>query len=460
MKTRKARWLLSWLAAVFTLSVVLSACGGGGGGGDAGGGGNDGGGGGAETKDESTAVGGADIRGEITVITQRTDIVDSVFRAEYVPRFNEKYPNIKVKFEALTDYEGQIKIRMNTKDYGDVLLISNDILVQDYENFFEPLGTVEEMAEKYLYVKELSYQNTVYGIPIAVNANGIVYNKRVFEQAGVSEIPDTPEKFLEALHLVKQNTDAIPLYTNYAAGWTMGQWEPNRTSIAGDPDFVNYKLVRDEAPFSPGKPHYILYKLMYDVAKQGLIEPDPTTTDWESSKAMLARGEIATMVLGSWAITQIQDFADNPDDIGYMPFPYNTDGKVFASSGPDYAQAVNKHSKHKEAALAWLYWFADESGYAESNGGISPLKGKPMPETLKAFEELGVTLISDTPSPPEEEGWVDLIDAKSEVGLWLENFKHRIIEAAIGNRNETLDDIFRDLNERWGKAMKEVTGGA
>lgn len=457
MKGRKL-WLLA-LSLVFVFSLLAGCSGNNNTNGQTNNGGNN-----ASSSNGGNAGGDGeaapeDISGEITVLTQRTDIVDSVFREQYVPRFNEKYPNIKVNFEAITDYEGQVKIRMNTKDYGDVLLIPNYVLPSDLPDYFVPLGTVEELGEKYLFVDEQQYEGVSYGIPITVNAQGIVYNKKVFEAAGVTNIPSTPEEFLDAMRAIKANTDAIPLYTNYAAGWPLDQWEGNRGSVAGDPKFTNFTLVRDKAPFEPGDPHYVIYKLMYDIAKEGLIESDPTTTDWESSKPMIANGEIGAMVLGSWAITQMQEFAEDPNDIGYMPFPYtNADGNVYSVSGGDFKQAVNAHSDNIEAAKAWVFWFADESGYATSQGGISPLKGEPMPETLKAFDDLGVVLISEEPAPDEENGWLTLIDSQSEVGLFQTNFKQRIIEAAIGNRNETIEDIFADLNERWGKAVEEVTG--
>lgn len=407
------------------------------------------------TTDDKGERNGSDISGEITFIHHRTDMNDNVFRDEYIPRFNEKYPNVTVKLETMSDYEGQIRIRMNTEDYGDVLMIPGDIPAPDLGVFFEPLGSEEEMSKTYLFLNERAYDGTVYGIPINVNANGIVYNKKVFEAAGITAIPSTTDEFLEAMHKIKENTDAIPYYTNYAAGWALDQWEAHRLSVAGDPEYVNFTMVNEGDPFLPGKPHYIVYKLMYDLANQGLIEEDPLTTDWESSKPMMADGKIGAMVLGSWAISQIQAFADNPDDIGYMPFPHEVDGKVYASSGGDYKIAINVHSKNKEAARAWLDWFIHESGYAQSQGSISPIIGDPTPSTLDAFNELGVIYISDTPNP-EQEGYTDLIDQEGEIGLWNPDFKQRIIEAAIGNRSESYDDIMNDLNTRWNQARERI----
>ena len=54
--------------------------------------------------------------------------------------FNKKYPDIKVEIQTITDYAGQIKTRMNSEEYGDLLMIPGDIKPEDYGNFFEPLG--------------------------------------------------------------------------------------------------------------------------------------------------------------------------------------------------------------------------------------------------------------------------------------------------------------------------------
>ena len=47
------------------------------------------------------------------------------------------------------------------------------------------------------------------------------------------------------------------------------------------------------------------------------------------------------MVLGSWAIVQMQAAGDNADDIGYMPFPISVNGTQYASAGADYCFGIN-----------------------------------------------------------------------------------------------------------------------
>jgi raffinose/stachyose/melibiose transport system substrate-binding protein len=434
------RKLMLLISAVFLVLSMLAGC--------------------SKNNDESnTATTGnkdpKDIKGNITVITQRTDIVNSVFK-DYAKEFNKTYPNVKVTFQALSDYEGQIKVRMNSKDYGDVLLIPTSIPIADIPSFFEPLGDLKEMQNKYSGIEERAVSGKVYGIPIAINYSGIVYNKKVFADAGVTDVPKTPDQFIAALKQIKAKTKATPLYTNYADGWPLTQWEANLPTVAGDPDYVNIEQPNTDDNFVKGKPHYELYKMMFDAANQGLIEKDPTTTNWETSKGLMGKGEVATMVLGSWAIGQIKGVATNPDDIGYMPSPTNADTQFFPTAA-DYNLGISKNSENKAAARAWVDWFIEKSNYpVEQAFGISPVKSAPLPEDLKKFQEEGVKFLPLTPAKEGQEGLVDKIDKEAEVGLWQPDFKKRIIEAAIGNTKESYDDIMKDLNNKWVKARATV----
>jgi ABC-type glycerol-3-phosphate transport system substrate-binding protein len=427
---------LAAVSVTVVASAVLAACG--------------------SSSSGSTSASASGPSGTITVLTQRTDIVDSVFKNQYLPRFKQKYPNVDVKFQALTDYENEVRIRMNTKNYGDVLLIPNSVTPDQLPKFFEPLGTVDDLDKKYRFVKTpQTYQGKVYGLAITGNAQGILYNKKVFATAGITTLPKTPDEFIDDLKQVKAKTKAIPLYTNYAAGWPLTQWEGHRGEITGDPDASN-KLVDDDAPWGPGKEHNVIDTLLYRVVHEGLIEADPTTTDWESSKPKLGTGEIATMVLGSWAIIQMQEKAADKADIGYMPFPVNVNGTQYSAVGPDYMNAININSEHKAAARAWIDWFTDESNYAFDQGGIPTLKSAELPAQYDDFTKAGVKFFELNPGAPGKEGLDKRIDAKAEIGLWDPRYRQRIVDAARGQKKETLDQIFADLDSRWAKARAEV----
>jgi len=395
------------------------------------------------------------VAGTIKVLTQRTDLVQDGTMKKYAAEFNKTYPKVKVEFEALTNYEAEVKIRMNTTNYGDVLLIPAVIKKNDYPKFFASLGTQAERGKKYRFTDFTTVGGKVYGqSPIGVTP-GFVYNKKVWQQAGVTKWPTTPAEFLADLKAIKSRTDAVPYYTNFAAQWPLTSW----TSVDGSVNCDTRATTKlaDGDPWAKGTDLRVGDTLLYDIVHQGLIEKDPATTNWELSKPQLAKGKIATQWLGTWAIIQFQDAAKkagvSTDDIGFMPFPAQVGGKFCAVVGPDYNQAVNVHSQHKEAARAWIDWFTDKSGYDKDNLAISPLKAAPLPAVLKPYEDAGVKFIEVSDAKGAQ---VKEIDDQSEVGIYKPDYRQDLVDLARGARKGSLDDFLADLGRKWTEAQKTL----
>lgn len=404
---------------------------------------------------ESEAASGEGICESITVLTNRTDIVDTVFNAEYAPAFAAANNGTQVKFEAITDYEGEVAIRMNTTEYGDVLLIPNSVKPEQYADFFEPLGSVEEMSQTYRFVQEKAFDGQVYGLAQTGNASGYVLNVRVWNEAGITEPPKTSEEFIAAMKTIKEKTGAIPVYTNYKDGWPMTQWEMFRGYVDGAEAANN--LTSDTAPWAEGKEHFIGDSLLFDLVAEGLTEEDPTTTAWEPSKAMIGSGEVATMFLGSWAVTQMKDAAvaagASADDISYWPLPLQKDGKFQTVIGGDYKLGINKNSACKASARAWVEYFVGESGYAFSQGGIAPRLDGPTPTTLGAFDTVGVEYVELAPAPAGQEGTLNAIETASEIALFGPDYRQKLVDIARGATEGTKASYFEELNTRWAEAV-------
>lgn len=396
----------------------------------------------------------------ITFINNRTDLEANGKWDDYVTKFNKKYPNIKVEVQTMGDYAGQMKTRMNSDEYGDVLMIPTDISQKDLGNFLEPLGKTADLSKKYLGMNDRSYKGTSYGIPSQMDATGVVINKKVFKEAGISEFPKTPEDFINALKTIKEkNSDVTPLYTNYASGWALSAWDAVRTGGSGNANFTN-EMTSDLSPFDAGDTMYEIYNTLYSAAKKGLIESDPTTSEWEQSKVDLANGKIAAMVIGSWAVQQVQEAnEDNADNISFVAFPMTaSDGKQYVGVGGNYNYGINVHSKHKKAARKFIDWMVNESGIDVANGALPTVKGADYPKTLQSLKDSGVELIEESPAPEGKETLFSDINNESELGIGsTETQKQRIIDAGVGNSKESFDDIMKDFNVKWAKAIKAVS---
>ena len=400
-----------------------------------------------------------DLSAEIKFYNNRTDMDSDDYGGknwkQYLEDFNKEYPNIKVDVITDTNYAEDALTHLQSGNYETVMCIPA-VDMADLSTYFMSYGDYDTMSSLVNYSNRWLYQGQVYGVPLAATTQGIVYNKKVFADAGVTDVPKTPEEFIAALKAIKdKNPDCIPLYTNYAAGWTMGgQWDAFLGAITtGDETWLNQKFVHTAEPFKDngdGTGAYALYKILYDAVANGLTEDDYSTTDWEGCKPMVNNGEIGTMVLGSWAIAQMKAAGDHPDDIGYMPFPITVDGKQYTTAGPDYCYGINVHAsdENKTAAMVFVKWMVEESGWCDLEGGYPISKTAPTSFTFDNVE-----VVSNVTALDGEEDLMNEMNAESEL-----NFNaggdlkvQKIVEEAANGGS--FDDIMADWTQKWNDAQ-------
>ena len=402
-----------------------------------------------------------DLEAEISFFNNRTDLDSEDYGGttwkEYMEEFNKMYPNIKVNVITDTNYAEDAKTHLQSGDYETVMLIPA-IDKADLSSYFESYGTLDVMNQQINYADRWEYKGEVYGVPSTATCQGIVYNKRVFEEAGVTEIPTTPDAFIEALQKIKDHDSSIiPLYTNYAAGWTMGCWDDyTGISATGDEAFTNNTLLHSTDPFKDygdGTHPYAVYKILYDAVAKGLTEEDYSTTDWEGCKGMINRGEIGCMVLGSWAYPQMEAAGEHAEDIGYMPFPISVSGKQYAVCGADYSYGINVNATddEKAAAMVFVKWMTEKSGFSYNEDGL-PVDAS---TTDTKLDFSGVDLLQDDPAVEGEEDLLNSLNSESELAINAGgNDKIQAIVEHGANGDKSFDDIMKEWNEAWTKAQE------
>lgn len=396
-----------------------------------------------------------DLKADITFLTSRSDLIadtDAPFEIpDYLKEFNAVYPNINVFVESATDYDFDVNNRILSGNWGEVCLIPEAVQTSELGNYFEPYFTREEIGDRYQAIDTKVYDNLVYGIPSGIDVQGIVYNKKVWEDAGITALPKSPEEFLTDLQLIKDNTSAIPLYTNYEAGWTLVNWDFHAVgSAVGVDNYMDEVMLTTKRPFEKQKDNtgpYAVYQLLYDCVNQGLVEDDPHSSSWELCKGRINNGEIGCMVLGSWAISQMQSAGNHAEDISYMPFPISIQGKQYAlaSSNSCYGVSKDLDPEKRLASMIFVKFLVEQSKYDFHNSSIPVLKTNEYPDILGNFD--GVDLVTNATISEEFEQI-----SRATVGVNYDS-KHleNVVDAALNH--ESLDELINSWNDAWEAAL-------
>ncbi|WP_195429163.1 extracellular solute-binding protein [Clostridium sp. D46t1_190503_E9] len=392
-----------------------------------------------------------EIGGTIKVVTSRTD-ADKLFE-KIEEDFKKLYPSVEdIIWESAADYDNYIMTRMNTKDYGDVLFLPFTMngTPEEYENYFEPLGKVDELEEKYIDVTEADYDGISYGLPAAVNSLGIIYNEEVLKKAGVESMPTSTEEMIEAAKKVKENTDAIPFYTNYNK--TLGTWGGTLTSYGGEQ--YRSEILNVGTAFKEGQPIREIMDLFYELSSNGLIEEDPVTGDFAKSLQMLADGKVAMIMKGSQDAKMIQGLSTNNSKINIAPLPVKFNGQTSIAFGAPSVIGINKNSENKATAKAFLDFFISaKSGYADDLGGMSPSKEDLTDEQKVMFENNNIILTVPTETPEVDAKYTAIAN---EVGVGrLTDVLQKVINIGMyPNQNESYSDYINSLEAKWEAAVK------
>ena len=389
------------------------------------------------------------IGGTLTVVTSRPDAAELFEEIE--EGFKKKYPEVEdIIWESSSDYDADIMKRMNTKDYGDVLFVPFSMAgtPSEYENYFYPLGKVEDLEKKYLDVTEAVYNDTVYGLPVSINILGFVYNEDVLKKAGVESMPTSTDALLETCDQIESKTGATCFYTNYNT--SLGAWAGALSSYG-----ENYKeAALNGNPFDEGQPIREVMDLFYKLAAGGYIEEDPITGDYNQSLQLLADGKVAMIMRASQDLATIQALNDSEDNIKLAPFPTTLNGTTSVPVGAPGVIGINKNTENLATAKAFLeYFISAESGYAEDLDGVPVIIEELNDDQRALFEEGTIVKTASTEDAAIQERYSAVA---GEVGIArLTDVLQKVINIGLyPEQNQSYEDYVKELQNAWDQALK------
>ncbi|PSL37395.1 carbohydrate ABC transporter substrate-binding protein (CUT1 family) [Labedella gwakjiensis] len=217
----------------------------------------------------------------------------------------------------------------------------------------------------------------INALGMANNADGIVYNKQIFEEQGL-EVPTTWDELIAVCDALEDA--GIPaFYGTLADAWTaIPAWNALGGQLQPD-DF--YDDLRAEGG-DVGPDSAVSFSADYTEAMEKLqtlysyAQDGYRSRGYEDGNAAFANGESAMYLQGIWTINPI--LAANPDiELGVFPYPAGEDpDDVRLTSGVDVAVTIGRDTPHLAEAQRFVeYLLSPEvvDGFVESQVMFSTL---------------------------------------------------------------------------------------
>lgn len=327
---------------------------------------------------------------------------DKAAYAKFIEAFRKKHPDINVKFEAFeaANYPTVLSTALaggtgpdivQVRAYGtlgvgkpDYLVPLDKTMVPEFDNFPASAVAAETMRS----------DGKLYAVPFASQTMLIIYNKELFEKAGVTP-PATWDELVAVSKTLKEK-GITPFGNGTATSWQnetivgallssqIGK-QFEQDVLAGKADFTDPRFVGALTKLNELKDYFA---------------PNFSGVDYAASQQFFAAGRAAMFAGGSFELANF--LRQNPKlKLGIFASPVAKAGdERLVALYYDGGYAINAASKKKDAALKFLRFLGTpEFGTAFSNDlqNISPIKGvkfeNPLLKEVAALNEQAMSYI-------------------------------------------------------------------
>lgn len=314
-------------------------------------------------------LGGAAVFG-YTSLSRHTEIELATWRNDdfviwhniLLKPFYETHPTVSVHYEAFApDYPGRVRKAFELDNGPDVIAcypgkIISEFAQKGYVMPLDPLNLLEHYDPSVVAQWADGKDGQTYCLPVAAVGHGFIYNKRIFNELGLS-VPRTLDEFHAVLDAVKADQRYVPMTMGLADAWiamAMG------LELIG-PNFWNgdaglERASNNDLNFSSPEGLAVLTELS---TWPQYMEPRPFGTTRLHALERFSQGNVAILPTGSWDIPLLR--LDNLSDYGvFAPPRVSAEAPCFMTRHNDLGFAINASTPHPKAAKEFLTYLAGD----------------------------------------------------------------------------------------------------
>lgn len=321
--------------------------------------------------------------GELVIESWRNDDT-LIWQDTIIPAFNAHYPDITVTFRGYNppDYNGAIQSALDAGTAGDLITCrpfdnSLGLFQQGHLASLNDLPGMENFGDVAKSAWITDDGSDVFCVPMASVIHGFIYNQDIFDELGITELPETEAEFYALLDEIAADGRYTPLAMGTLDTWeaaTMGfqnigpnHWKGEEGRLAlidGSGKLTDQPYVDTFAELASWAPY---------------LPDNYEGIGYADAQQLFALGDAAIYPAGTWDIAFFQAQGVN---IGFFGPPVANEGDTcYISDHTDIALGMNAASPNAEAARTFLSWVASDefaSLYSNALPGFYSLSNNPV----------------------------------------------------------------------------------
>ncbi|HHW47094.1 MAG TPA: extracellular solute-binding protein [Clostridiaceae bacterium] len=303
--------------------------------------------------------------------------------------FTSKYPNIKIAYNPVkaTEYDSYLQTAFASGTAEDIVMVrsftggkiafsSGKILPLT----FDLVPELEKYPESALNGWRTD-DGQIFAVPGGMSLEGVYYNKRIFDECGITKVPETMDELYSVCEKIKEK-GYFPIAAGIADAWYVSEEITSTILMAliESGDWVK-KLYNKEIDFND--PKYV--EMLQGVKDLARYYPEGYEgLTYEDCQQMFISEQAAIYMSGSFELAYFME--TNPDlKLGCFAYP----GKNGPAKAMNFTLATSfgiySETKHMDEALTYINWLASKEGNeAYANNVIGFFGMNPEAATLES----------------------------------------------------------------------------
>jgi arabinogalactan oligomer/maltooligosaccharide transport system substrate-binding protein len=318
-----------------------------------------------------------DIRAELTWWDTSDPKNEGPAFQELITKFNQTYPNVKINYQSVPFGETQNKFKTaaQAKAGAPDILRAEVAWVPEFASlgYLYNLDGSELLADEADFVatpmSSNKFDGKTYGVPQVTDSLALLYNKKIFTDAGITAAPTTWAEMKTAATTIKQKTGKSGLFIN-AGGYFLLPFIYGEGGDLVDP--AGKKIIVNSAQSVAG------VKVAQDLVKSGAAVKPPANDSYGTMMTLFKEQKVAMIINGPWEVNNIRQAPtfDGVENLGIAAVPAGSAKAGAPVGGHNYVIWSGMPQEKVPAAIAFVKFMssAESQAFLADKLGLLPTR--------------------------------------------------------------------------------------